>query len=117
MYTFPLMSLIMLVHFVTAPWVCMLLVHQLRLVATNLTTNEMMNMGRESYHHFWEPVGGSNRIRNPFNKGGTVKNCLDFWWYRTRSEFGPGGPPSSITGNHPQHQHGHSHGGIRCQNH
>lgn len=116
--TFPLMSAIMTVHFFTAPWVCMLLAHQLRLVANNLLTNEMMNMGRESYQHFWEQSGGYNRMRNPFHKGSTVKNCMDFWWLRTRSEFGPGGPPSSVGGSpHPhshgprsQHSHGHSHG-------
>ncbi|CAE7694932.1 PAT24 [Symbiodinium sp. CCMP2456] len=85
--SYPLLTMIAVIHCVTAPWVLMLTLHQSRLVLMNLTTNEMMNMHR--YEHFWTirqiGPGHSSRIfRNPFNKGSGVANCLDFWWHRTR---------------------------------
>ena len=60
--------------------------HKARLIALNMTTNEMMNIHR--YRHFW--VMG--RFNNPFHKGGVVKNCLDFWWTRRRAQ--DGSPPA-----------------------
>lgn len=86
---YPLLTLIVLVHCITAPWVFMLTLHQARLVMMNLTTNEMMNMHR--YEHFWVvrqmATGHAHKsFRNPFNKGSAWKNCLDFWWYRQRGE-------------------------------
>eukprot|EP00435_Cladocopium_sp_Y103_P017227 s1651_g4.t1 len=86
---YPLLTLIVLVHCITAPWVFMLTLHQARLVMMNLTTNEMMNMHR--YEHFWVvrqmATGHAHKsFRNPFNKGSAWKNCLDFWWYRRRGE-------------------------------
>mmetsp|Transcript_15168 Transcript_15168/g.34563 ORF Transcript_15168/g.34563 Transcript_15168/m.34563 type:complete len:582 (-) Transcript_15168:58-1803(-) len=86
--TFPLMLLIFLVHCLTAPWVFMLFLHQGRLVAMNLTTNEMINAHR--YPHFWVTNANlQSRFVNPFNKGGMLWNCCDFWWYRNRSLLGP----------------------------
>lgn len=89
---YPLLTLIVLVHCITGPWVFMLTLHQARLVMMNLTTNEMMNMHR--YEHFWvvrQVVTGHahKSFRNPFNKGSAWKNCLDFWWYRRRGEVVP----------------------------
>lgn len=89
---YPLLALLMIGHCFTAPWVFMLFLHQSRLVAMNLTTNEMLNAGR--YDHFWTVVevmpGRSQKVyRNPFNKGGVWRNALDFWWYRNRQRFGP----------------------------
>ncbi|CAE7210713.1 PAT24 [Symbiodinium sp. CCMP2592] len=49
--SYPLLTMIVVIHCVTAPWVLMLTLHQSRLVLMNLTTNEMMNMHR--YEHFW----------------------------------------------------------------
>jgi len=84
--TFPLLFIITLAHLLTAPWVSMLILHQARLIMTNLTTNEMLNASR--YEHFWVvSLGGMTRqFRNPFNKGSVWKNCLDFWWTLKRSE-------------------------------
>jgi len=83
---YPLLFLIGLAHFLTAPFVLMLVLHQSRLVGMNLTTNEMLNVQR--YEHFWIYVPGQmmRQYRNPFNKGNVWKNCLDFWWTRERSE-------------------------------
>jgi len=115
---YPLLTLIFLVQFLTAPWVLMLIIHQLRLVMANLTTNEMMNMNR--YEHFWATVVVDGHVqkmfRNPFSKGSVVKNCLDFWWWRTRSQkvdqvqgCGSGGCSHNHGGGGGGH--GHSHGG------
>lgn len=116
---YPLLALLFIVHCITAPWVFMLFLHQSRLVAMNLTTNEMMNAGR--YEHFWTtitvlPGRMQKAYRNPFNKGGVLKNCLDFWWLRNRKHFGPSdiinaaakAAPSQCCDN--AHGHGHSHG-------
>eukprot|EP00927_Polykrikos_kofoidii_P053894 TRINITY_DN48419_c0_g1_i1.p1 TRINITY_DN48419_c0_g1~~TRINITY_DN48419_c0_g1_i1.p1 ORF type:complete len:561 (+),score=92.06 TRINITY_DN48419_c0_g1_i1:120-1802(+) len=90
---YPLMACILIAHILTAPWILLLGLHQIRLVLTNLTTNEIMNMSR--YDHFFvnQVVGQEGRMkrvfRNPFDKGSYVKNCLDFWWTRRRSDMGP----------------------------
>jgi len=80
--------LIIILHLFTLPGVVMLVVHQLRLVATNMTTNEMINAHR--YSHFWETKPNSKQkvFSNPFNKGGALSNCIDFWWSRRRAELG-----------------------------
>jgi len=109
---YPLLFLIALVQCLTAPWICMLIIHQGRLVAMNLTTNEMMNIHR--YEHFWQIVGSPGmpmrkEHRNPFNKGGPFRNCFDFWWSRRRSQMvervagGCGSPGCE------HDHHGHSH--------
>lgn len=84
---YPMLVLISIAHCVTAPWVFMLVLHQFRLIVMNFTTNEMMNVQR--YDHFWvvsqiAPGHMQKQFRNPFNKGGVVANCLDFWWYQNR---------------------------------
>eukprot|EP00929_Paragymnodinium_shiwhaense_P034330 TRINITY_DN18703_c0_g1_i1.p1 TRINITY_DN18703_c0_g1~~TRINITY_DN18703_c0_g1_i1.p1 ORF type:complete len:615 (+),score=115.78 TRINITY_DN18703_c0_g1_i1:87-1931(+) len=89
---YPLMALIAIAHTITAPWVFMLTLHQARLITQNLTTNEMMNMHR--YEHFWAlkqtmPGRLQKVFHNPFHKGSLWRNCLDFWWYRNRSEVMP----------------------------
>jgi len=107
--TFPLMVLIFFVHCLTAPWVFMLFLHQGRLVAMNLTTNEMINAHR--YPHFWVTNQQlQSRFVNPFNKGGPIANCFDFWWYRQRSQFGPqaekaGGDKQCCSSNHCSGSH------------
>lgn len=113
---YPLLAIVFIVHCITAPWVFMLFLHQSRLVATNLTTNEMMNAGR--YEHFWThvttvPGRMQKSYRNPFNKGGMLKNCLDFWWLRNRRSFGPSDVINAAASCQKQccnHSHGHSHG-------
>mmetsp|Transcript_45471 Transcript_45471/g.131645 ORF Transcript_45471/g.131645 Transcript_45471/m.131645 type:complete len:608 (+) Transcript_45471:36-1859(+) len=89
---YPLLALIWFVQLFTCPFVLMLIVYQSRLVMMNLTVNETMNAHR--YEHFWvnTPVmpGRMQRMyRNPFNKGSILNNCLDFWWFRTRSKVVP----------------------------
>jgi hypothetical protein len=89
----------------------MLGIHQLRLVGMNLLTNEMMNMGR--YDHFKITQGGMHvGFFNPFNKGSTMKNCLDFWWFRRRSVMPNEGKPPTMADviGQPGHGHGHQHG-------
>jgi len=85
---YPLLALVWVVQVFTIPFVLMLIVYQSRLVSMNLTTNEAMNAQR--YEHFWvtaavAPGRMQKMYRNPFNKGGALKNCLDFWWFRSRS--------------------------------
>mmetsp|Transcript_32283 Transcript_32283/g.77097 ORF Transcript_32283/g.77097 Transcript_32283/m.77097 type:complete len:607 (-) Transcript_32283:109-1929(-) len=103
---YPLLTMIVLVHCITAPWVFMLTLHQARLVMMNLTTNEMMNMHR--YEHFWVtrqvvPGHAHKSFQNPFHKGSAWANCLDFWWYRQRGHAVEQPEPASCG-------HGHSHG-------
>jgi hypothetical protein len=105
---YPLLALIWIVQIITAPWVFMLVLHQGRLIAMNLTTNEMMNMHR--YEHFWSAVqlapGRTQKMfRNPFNKGNYLKNCLDFWWSRGRSDRGPASATSGCKGCASGHCH------------
>merc|ERR1712217_634536 len=83
---YPLLVLLVILHFITAPWVCLLTYQHLRMVSANITTNEMMNVHR--YKHFWITSSGpQKKFRNPFNKGGFFQNHLDFWWQRTRSQI------------------------------
>jgi len=112
---YPLLTVIFIVQCLTCPWVLMLIIHQLRLVIMNLTTNEVMNMHR--YDHFWamkmvEPGRMQKQFRNPFNKGGGLGNCLDFWWHKRRS-VQVSQPETSGGHGHGQggqSSHGHSHG-------
>jgi len=83
---YPLLVLLVILHFVTTPWVFLLTFQHLRMVSANMTTNEMMNIHR--YNHFWVTNSGPQKqFRNPFNKGGSFQNQLDFWWQRTRSQI------------------------------
>eukprot|EP00929_Paragymnodinium_shiwhaense_P008728 TRINITY_DN112694_c0_g1_i1.p1 TRINITY_DN112694_c0_g1~~TRINITY_DN112694_c0_g1_i1.p1 ORF type:complete len:594 (-),score=87.01 TRINITY_DN112694_c0_g1_i1:68-1849(-) len=90
--TYPFLAMVAVLHGFTAPGILMLFLNHLRLVAVNMTTNEIMNANR--YEHFWtdvpDPRTGqlSKRFRNPFSKGSMLMNCLDFWIARRRSEFG-----------------------------
>merc|ERR1719263_571920 len=114
---YPLLAVMFCLHAFTAPWVFMLFLHQSRLVAMNLTTNEMMNAGR--YEWFWTPVSTApgrmqKAYRNPFNKGGALKNCMDFWWTRRRAHFGPmevlNAQVAKSVGKKSDNSHGHGHG-------
>jgi len=104
---YPLLAFLLIVQCLTVPWILMLVVHQSRLVVTNLTTNEMMNMHR--YEHFWvsamvEPGRVQRMFRNPFHKGNMFTNCLDFWWYRQRSLIAnKGGATCNAPGCRHQH--------------
>lgn len=77
-------------HVMTIPWLWLLGGYHTRLILRNLTTNEVMNMNR--YDHFWvtnEHHGHAHReFMNPFDKGSAWNNVLDFFWWRTRGEFG-----------------------------
>merc|ERR1711957_67933 len=114
---YPLLALLVVLHCLTIPWVCMLCLHQSRLVAMNLTTNEMMNMSR--YDHFKVLHQGMTvGFFNPFHKGSKLKNCLDFWWSRNRTDIVNTKPDAdsmmggcgdaSCRQSHGQH-HGHGH--------
>eukprot|EP00930_Biecheleria_cincta_P047527 TRINITY_DN32961_c0_g1_i1.p1 TRINITY_DN32961_c0_g1~~TRINITY_DN32961_c0_g1_i1.p1 ORF type:complete len:627 (-),score=124.81 TRINITY_DN32961_c0_g1_i1:92-1972(-) len=108
----PLLSILVFVHCLTAPWVLMLTIHQGRLILHNLTTNEMMNMHR--YEHFWVtksvmPGHAQRMFQNPFCKGSMTANCLDFWWYRQRSLAVP--QPEPKMSQQPCCNHSHGHGG------
>jgi hypothetical protein len=107
---YPLLVLIGIVQCLTAPWVFMLIMHQVRLIVMNLTTNEMMNMHR--YEHFWKTVqvvpGHSQRVfQNPFHKGSAMANCMDFWWLRTRSKMIEQPLPSASSCAHGCDHHHH----------
>merc|ERR1711865_51453 len=86
--SYPLLCMMIFLQGFTAPGVFLLMVNHLRLIMINMTTNEVMNCQR--YDHFWEETGdddgGPKRkiFVNPFDKGGGVSNCLDFWWTRRR---------------------------------
>lgn len=80
----PHLVLMMFLHFITIPGVFGLLLFQARLVAINMTTNEQINSDR--YRHFWIGSGPKRIKHNPFNKGSWTNNCLDFWFYRRRSD-------------------------------
>jgi len=84
---YPLLAMIFVAHIFTCPWVCVLVMHQLRLVATNMTTNEMIN--RYRYAHFWTESQSREMgsFRNPFHRG-VLRNCFSFWWARDRSVMG-----------------------------
>jgi hypothetical protein len=78
------------------PFGSIMLFTQLRIVATNMNTNELLNMHR--YSHFWQPTAVQSEAANlaqaqgdlmmnhlhavafvnPFDKG-VIKNCLHFW--------------------------------------
>lgn len=92
---YPLLAFVVFVHVFTAPGILFLAISHLRLVAANLTTNESINLFR--YDHFWVEDVDTGRFqktfRNPFDKGSSWLNCLDFWWERRRAERGPQAPP------------------------
>lgn len=86
---YPLLTMMAFAQLLSAPGILMLNIHQWRLIVMNMTTNEMMNAYR--YQHFWQTGShGQRKFRNPFHKGNILWNCLDFWWIRRRSDFGPG---------------------------
>jgi len=89
---YPLLVLMAIVQGFTMPGVLFLMLNHLRMIALNVTTNEMINAYR--YGHFWKTVetnGYPKKVfSNPFNKGTVAANCLDFWWIRRRSDLGPG---------------------------
>lgn len=100
-FVFPLW----VVYLFVLPWLTILLGAQLRSIAINMNTNELMNMHR--YAHFWEgPLNviahnhehtgpcnhgdshsGGRRFKNPFDKGGIVANCMYFWFRRGAAKY------------------------------
>merc|ERR1712032_46486 len=100
---YPMIIILAVLQLLTAPWILVLLFQQLRLVSLNMTTNEMMNMHR--YEHFWVYYMGQRRMRNPFNKGGPVCNCFDFWWARHRSDTAWQPQPCTAGDCHECHEH------------
>eukprot|EP00397_Hematodinium_sp_SG-2012_P003660 GEMP01003668.1.p1 GENE.GEMP01003668.1~~GEMP01003668.1.p1 ORF type:complete len:620 (+),score=99.10 GEMP01003668.1:165-2024(+) len=122
--SYPMICFYLFFHCLTLPWVAMMSVYQLRLVSQNLSTNEVMNMHR--YEHFWDTHKNEHghvlrRPRNPFDKGGALRNCLDFWVHGNRSQRGAYIPmPSNelelqtVIGARSELGHGHSHGGHQC---
>jgi len=106
--SYPLLGVIALVHCITVPWVTVLLLHQGRMIAINITTNEVMNAHR--YQHMWvqkaiQPGLMHTEFRNPFDKGSPIKNCLDFWWFRRRSVM-MAAPPQCHSTSCKRHHHG-----------
>lgn len=85
---YPLTGLLMIMHCFTSPGIMFLFLNHVRMVAVNITTNEMMNLYR--YGHFWKmKANGGKEFDNPFDKGTWASNCLDFWWNRRRGVLGP----------------------------
>ena len=102
LWTKPLLVPAWIIHLMVVPWLAILCFMQLRSIALNLNTNEMINMHR--YSHFWEDAvssqpaqdpcgthkhGGScshsskppgKIFKNPFDQGGFVENCKYFWF-------------------------------------
>eukprot|EP00927_Polykrikos_kofoidii_P072225 TRINITY_DN68368_c0_g1_i1.p1 TRINITY_DN68368_c0_g1~~TRINITY_DN68368_c0_g1_i1.p1 ORF type:complete len:574 (-),score=84.52 TRINITY_DN68368_c0_g1_i1:86-1762(-) len=89
-FAYPMMSLAMIIQSYLSFSLFVLNKQALRLIAMNLTMVESMNKDR--YEHFWDiPTTGPRRMEkifcNPFDKGGAISNCADFWWFRRRSEM------------------------------
>lgn len=93
-----------IVYLVVFPWLTILLGAQIRSIAINMNTNELMNMHR--YAHFWEgPLNviahhhehtgscnhgdshGGRRFKNPFDQGGIFANCMYFWFRRGAKKY------------------------------
>jgi len=90
--SYPLLCMMIVIQGFTGPGVTCLGVTQVRMIAVNMTTNEMMNCNR--YEHFWEERTTGEGMKsktfvNPFHKGSVPNNCIDFWWTRRRGEEGP----------------------------
>ena len=114
----PLLLPAWIIHLMVVPWLAILCFMQLRSIALNLNTNEMINMHR--YAHFWEEndnddkdenhhhsVGrhkctssqgkgcghskqpAGKKFRNPFDQG-VLGNCKYFWFSKgTKSRYAP----------------------------
>lgn len=68
-YERPLLIPCWVINGVICPWLAMLVTHQIRTIALNLNTNEMMNMHR--YAHFWDgPAFVTAMIANNSNDAG-----------------------------------------------
>merc|ERR1712054_714074 len=84
--SYPLTVMMMMLQSFTAPGIVCLVLSHFRLIAVNMTTNEMMNSNR--YEHFWttkKENGISKKVFvTPFNKGSIWRNCMDFWWTQRR---------------------------------
>ena len=78
----PVITFLLVVHVTTVPGISLLILVQFALISQNVTMNEMLHMQR--YEHFWSK---EKRFINPFSKGNVYRNCLDFWWTRTRGEI------------------------------
>jgi len=89
----PITLLVCMVQCLTAPMIHILVTQQLFYVAVNKTTNEAINAKRYGLIREIEVSPGSVQLGfwNPFNKGGILANCVDFWWVRQRSRHGPPG--------------------------
>jgi len=118
--SYPIVAFVILFNCMTIPWLGMLTGYQLRLVSQNMSTNEIMNMHR--YDHFWKVTSNAEGLvqrhaRNPFDKGGVVRNCMDFWFLRNRSKRGNYSALDSdeveLTVIGRSHDHGHD----RCCHH
>ena len=72
----PALALLVVVHCATLPGIMCLIIVQLVLISQNLTVNELINMRR--YEHFWKAPQAA--FFNPFSKGSSFRNCMDFWW-------------------------------------
>lgn len=106
-FGYPLLFIIAFLHCLTMPWIFLLTFQHLRMIGSNITTNEMMNVQR--YEHFWVSMPGQpRRFVNPFNKGGFLRNQLDFWWLRKRSQVNQK-PQCCGTGCGHGHNLGHGH--------
>ncbi|CAK9080974.1 Probable protein S-acyltransferase 23 (Probable palmitoyltransferase At2g14255) (Zinc finger DHHC domain-containing protein At2g14255) [Durusdinium trenchii] len=87
----PMVACLFALHCATIPGIMFLILVQAALISQNLTMNEIMHMRR--YEHFWS---ADQRFTNPFSKGSVVRNCLDFWWTRTRGRPRLGEPLTSL---------------------
>ena len=79
----PLLFIAFMVAALLMPFSLIMTFSQLRIIALNLNTNEMVNAHK--YAHFWQPSVAQEpndeivmRFVNPFDKG-IIRNCFDFW--------------------------------------
>jgi len=85
-WQYPLMVMGAGIHCASLPFVGYLLASQAYMIANNATMNELSNFAR--YDHLWVDFD-TPKLSRIFDKGDPIRNCLDFWWYRERSEVGP----------------------------
>jgi len=85
-WQYPLMVYAAGIHVCSLPFVGYLLASQGYMIANNSTMNELANFDR--YDHLWED-SNTPKLSRIFDKGDPIRNFLDFWWYRRRSEIGP----------------------------
>lgn len=85
-WEYPLMVIATGINAGSLIYVFYMLAAQAYMIANNSLMNEMANF--ERYEHLWKD-SATPELARIFDKGDPIRNVLDFWWFRTRSEIGP----------------------------